>query len=180
MHARAEGYRCCARMCSPQIHRSRHTLLLRRRPLNDRLTSIRFAFVETSACSLLLRLARVVPRTRIGLNGILLYRRPISILSSLLFFAYGILSRYINFMNRSNAFLCIFFIKGEEERNCIDVEFRFGNLHLLAQGGEWVERMFELEWRCFLSRASLLQLSRLIFTVRPIRANRNSFALTRT
>lgn len=133
-------------MCSPQIHRSRHTLLLRRRPLNDRLTSIRFAFVEPSACSLLLWLARVEPRTRIGLNGILLSN--LWILSSLLFSA-GIRLLRINLANRSSLpFLLFFTTKGEEGRKRIlDLEFRFGNLYPLPR-----ERV-----------ASLLQLSRLIF-----------------
>lgn len=133
-------------MCSPQIHRSRHTLLLRRRPLNDRLTSIRFAFVEPSACSLLLWLARVEPRTRIGLNGILLSN--LWILSSLPFSA-GIRLLRINLANRSSLpFLLFFTTKGEEGRKRIlDLEFRFGNLYPLPR-----ERV-----------ASLLQLSRLIF-----------------
>lgn len=133
-------------MCSPQIHRSRHTLLLRRRPLNDRLTSIRFAFVEPSACSLLLWLARVEPRTRIGLNGILLSN--LWILSSLLLSA-GIRLLRINLANRSSLpFLLFFTTKGEEGRKRIlDLEFRFGNLYPLPR-----ERV-----------ASLLQLSRLIF-----------------
>lgn len=137
-------------MCSPQIHRSRHTLLLRRRPLNDRLTSIRFAFVEPSACSLLLWLARVEPRTRIGLNGILLSN--LWILSSLLF-SVGIRLLRINLANRSSLpFLLFFTTKGEEGRKRIlDLEFRFGNLYpreRVARSG---------------IRASLLQLSRLIF-----------------
>lgn len=133
-------------MCSPQIHRSRHTLLLRRRPLNDRLTSIRFAFVEPSACSLLLWLARVEPRTRIGLNGILLSN--LWILSSLPFSA-GIRLLRINLANRSSLLFLLFFTtKGEEGRKRIlDLEFRFGNLYPLPR-----ERV-----------ASLLQLSRLIF-----------------
>lgn len=139
-------------MCSPQIHRSRHTLLLRRRPLNDRLTSIRFAFVEPSACSLLLWLARVEPRTRIGLNGILLSN--LWILSSLPFSA-GIRLLRINLANRSSLpFLLFFTTKGEEGRKRIlDLEFRFGNLYPLPR--ERVARSG--------IRASLLQLSRLIF-----------------
>lgn len=101
-------------MCSPQIHRSRHTLLLRRRPLNDRLTSIRFAFVEPSACSLLLWLARVEPRTRIGLNGILLSN--LWILSSLLFSA-GIRLLRINLANRSSfLFPTLFHCKGRRRK----------------------------------------------------------------
>lgn len=85
---------------------------------------------------------------RIGLNGILLSN--LWILSSLLLSA-GILR--INLANRSSLpFLLFFTTKGEEGRKRIlDLEFRFGNLYpreRVARSG---------------IRASLLQLSRLIF-----------------
>lgn len=149
-------------MCSPQIHRSRHTLLLRRRPLNDRLTSLRFAFVEPSTFIM----TRVEPRTRIGLNGI----SPYIQFSVLCHFPCNdtwnsILYKFHE--SRQPLPSTPFHCKGEKKRRkYIDVEFRS-----LRKGSEDDQRgCFFLELPVTIIKVNIHSFAR----------ERNSFASTRT